>query len=669
MKKKNHTSSVSKGTDAEAMINSVMPIAGRQDISRGSNQEVSNIEVQQTKLEKEIHELLEAGEKGKMVHNKSVSEAIEFSENMISKFQEPQLVLDQNLTIIKANSSYYEFFKTDFENTIGKLIFETENRRWDIPELRRQLENFFLMNSKFENFEVTIYNENRESAKLLLNAQGVEKEIDKEKFIILAFIDITGLNKEKESMRLPNSQSAQILDQLLEGCMIVGFDWTYLYLNDAIIKGNYTREELVGRSMLEMYPGVEKTSIFANYERCMDERIPLRFEEEYTFNDGTSIWNTFSVEPVPEGIFVLTIDITQRKKAEETLRFSEAKWRGLFEILPVGVSISNFDRKVLEFNSALCNVLEISKEEMLNDLYAKRKYFKPDNTLMKPQDFVSYRAIHENITIRDFEFSTEKEDGSRIWLNVNAVPLPDLMTAILVTTNITDRKKWEEELKSSKMQLDQLYKHISEVREEERAAVAREIHDELGQSLASLKLDLIAIKEEYNESSELKQKIDLALSQVDYSIKNVQKISSALRPQMLDALGLASAIEWLSNDCYKRFGIRCKLNLQDIEELDEKLSISLFRIFQASMTNIMLHSRAKSVAVKLFLKQGVLFLSVKDDGIGITQEQINSPKSFGIIGIKERVRLYNGLFKIHSGKNKGTELIITIPLTGKPPFI
>ena len=80
-----------------------------------------------------IRDRLEAGEKGKMVHNKSVSEAIEFSENMISKFQEPQLVLDQNLTIIKANSSYYEFFKTDFENTIGKLIFETENRRWDIP--------------------------------------------------------------------------------------------------------------------------------------------------------------------------------------------------------------------------------------------------------------------------------------------------------------------------------------------------------------------------------------------------------------------------------------------------------------------------------------------------------------------------------------------------------
>ena len=172
--------------------------------------------------------------------------------------------------------------------------------------------------------------------------------------------------------------------------------------------------------MLEMYPGVEKTSIFANYERCMDERIPLRFEEEYTFNDGTSIWNTFSVEPVPEGIFVLTIDITQRKKAEETLRFSEAKWRGLFEILPVGVSISNFDRKVLEFNSALCNVLEISKEEMLNDCYGKRKDFKPEYLLMKPEDVVIYSASHENITNRDFEFSTEKEDGSRSWLNVNA---------------------------------------------------------------------------------------------------------------------------------------------------------------------------------------------------------------------------------------------------------
>lgn len=477
--------------------------------------------------------------------------------------------------------------------------------------------------------------------------------------------DVTQQLTDQENLFKSEDRFRHTLDHLLEGCMIVGFDWTYLYLNESITKGSYTCEELLGRSMLEIYPGVEKTKIFSYYKQCMEERIPQQFEEEYIFADGTTTWHSFSVQPVPEGIFVLALDITKRKRAEETLRVSEAKWRGLFDILPLGVTISNSDRKVLEFNPALCQILDMTKEDILNENYAKRKYFKPDNTLMNPEDFVSFRTINEKKTFRDFEFCTEKEDGSRIWLNVNAVPLPDLNSAILVTANITERKKWEEELKNSNMQLDKLYKHINVVREEERSVIAREIHDELGQSLASLKIDLIVLKEENEKNKELKNKIDQVLSQVDSSIKTIQKISSELRPQMLDELGLASAIEWLSNDCRKRSSIKCKLDLQEIEDLDKNVSISLFRIFQATMTNIMLHSKAKSVAVKLALKGQMLILSVKDDGVGITQDQINSQKSFGIIGMMERAKQINGIFEINSQINKGTEIYVTVPITGK----
>ena len=133
----------------------------------------------------------------------------------------------------------------------------------------------------------------------------------------------------------------------------------------------------------------------------------------------------------------------------------------------------------------------MSKDDLLNGNYFKRKYFKPDNTLMKLEDFPSYQAIHEKQTIRDETICVEKENGSRIWLNVNAVPFPYLNSTILVITDITERIISDKEIKRSREQLAQLYNHMSDVREKERASVAREIHDELGQYLTCLKIDLI----------------------------------------------------------------------------------------------------------------------------------------------------------------------------------
>lgn len=484
---------------------------------------------------------------------------------------------------------------------------------------------------------------------------------------LLAIVrDITEQVQEEEDIQKSEERFRVTLDHLLEGCMIIGFDWTYLYVNDSAARnGQNTRENLLGRTMLEMYPGVEKSTVFAHYKQCMEERIPQHFEEPFTFADGTTVWNRFSVEPVSEGIFILALDITQQKKDEEILRISEAKWRNLFEILPVGVSVVDSNRKIQEFNNALCQILELSPEELLSGKYNNRRYLNSDYTEFNFDELPSIRTIQKNEPIRDVEVCVEVEGGIRKWVSVNAAPIPYLNSSILATIDITGQKKAEAEIVKSREQLMQLYRHLNEVREEERSAIAREIHDELGQSLASLKLDLIGIKEDFEEQLKLKRKIDKAITLVDTSIKTVQKISSALRPQMLDELGLAAAIEWLSNDFKKRSGIKCSLDLQDIDYLEPNISISLFRIFQAALANIMLHSKAKSISVKLELRDEILLLSVKDDGIGITQEQINSSKSFGIVGMSERAEQINGSFEINSEINKGTEIKVTVPVTGK----
>lgn len=393
---------------------------------------------------------------------------------------------------------------------------------------------------------------------------------------------------------------------------------------------------------------------------------------EIEYNQNNEILNySIFIDPLVNkdgqiiGITGASLDITERKKAEETIRSSETKWRNLFEILPVGVSVVDSNRKVLEYNSALCQILDLSPKDLLNGKHLGRKYLNSDNTLINPDELPSYRAIHENKTIKDLEVFLKKEDGSSIWLNVNAAPFQASKSSIVTTIDITEQKKAEAEIIKSREQLMQLYRHINDVREEERSAIAREIHDELGQTLASLKLDLIGIKEDTGEQMKLKRKINKAITLVDTSIKTVRKISSALRPQMLDELGLAAAIEWLSNDFKRRSGIQCNLDLQDIDYLEPNISISLFRIFQAALANIMLHSKAKSISVKLELSDEVLLLSVKDDGIGVTQEKINSSKSFGIVGMSERAEQINGSFEINSEINKGTEIKVTVPVTSK----
>lgn len=136
--------------------------------------------------------------------------------------------------------------------------------------------------------------------------------------------DITDRKVAEEDLKVSRERYKSVLDNMIEGCMVIGFDWTYLYVNDAAARHGYQeRENLVGRTMLSVYPGVEKSVVFAHYKRCMDERVPQRFESSYTFEDGTTNWYEFRVTPVPEGIFVLSLDITERIRSQEAVTGNE----------------------------------------------------------------------------------------------------------------------------------------------------------------------------------------------------------------------------------------------------------------------------------------------------------------------------------------------------------
>jgi signal transduction histidine kinase len=221
----------------------------------------------------------------------------------------------------------------------------------------------------------------------------------------------------------------------------------------------------------------------------------------------------------------------------------------------------------------------------------------------------------------------------------------------------------EEELKKSREELRNLNKYLREAREKERTAIAREIHDELGQIITALRLDLAWIRDHYKKNEVIYDKSKSMLALVDATIQTIQNIIAELRPGILDVLGLFAAIEWQAAELKKMSGITCDLRLpsEDIL-LSPDISTNIFRIIQELFTNIVRYSQATKVSVRIEIKRDRLFLNVNDNGIGIRPQEISSPVSFGIIGIRERVYAMKGEMTIAGTSGRGTSITIIVPL-------
>ncbi|MFZ5917279.1 MAG: PAS domain S-box protein [Chloroflexota bacterium] len=156
------------------------------------------------------------------------------------------------------------------------------------------------------------------------------------------------------------------LENMLEGCQIVGFDWCYLYVNEATTKhARQAKETLLGHTMMEVYPGIEDTEMFAFLRRCMEQRTPHHMENEFVYPDGSQGWFELSIQPVPEGVFVLSIDISKRKQAEEALRDSEERFRQVYEHMAVGMARVSLDFRIEAANEAYCRMLGYTEEELV----------------------------------------------------------------------------------------------------------------------------------------------------------------------------------------------------------------------------------------------------------------------------------------------------------------
>lgn len=230
--------------------------------------------------------------------------------------------------------------------------------------------------------------------------------------------------------------------------------------------------------------------------------------------------------------------------------------------------------------------------------------------------------------------------------------------------DITDRKHTVEALQRSQELLRDLTAHQDRVKEDERKRIAREIHDELGQTLLALRIDVSMLDARTGTTHpRLNEKVRVALNHIDATVKTIRAIINNLRPAVLD-LGLTAAIEWQVAEFRRRTGIGCDLLMGEREFMvDDARATSLFRILQESLTNVIRHANASHVLVELHQEDNQLVMKITDNGIGIYQENRKGGNSFGLVGVEERVHALQGEFRISSAPGQGTTLTFHIPLT------
>jgi PAS domain S-box-containing protein len=233
-------------------------------------------------------------------------------------------------------------------------------------------------------------------------------------------------------------------------------------------------------------------------------------------------------------------------------------------------------------------------------------------------------------------------------------------TTTVMIREISEHKRKEASLRLSGEQLREFAARLEAVREEERARLARELHDELGQSLTALKLDLSWLHRKSTNGNRMKMKTMIV--QVDETIDKVRQISSQLRPPILDDLGLIPAMDWHVRDFQKRTGIQTEI-VSNVDELNlsAEASAAVYRVLQEALTNVIRHAKASRVCVTVDLAGRSLRIAIEDNGQGMTPTQGADLKSLGIVGMKERISRIGGAFQIFSGPGKGTRLDILIP--------
>ena len=427
--------------------------------------------------------------------------------------------------------------------------------------------------------------------------------------------------------------------------------------------GAKSRDSFVGKSLGEL-------TVTDQYVKVLREFIEndYRFhnhEIEVYLRDGSwlvSLENWFGV--IEDGllthIWVNSKDITDLRQTTTALEESEARFRNLIQGLPTGVSVTSYTGEILESNPALLNILGYDTKEELLAATATEHW-------VNPGDRERYWQTASEGPVRDYEVQLSRKDGTPIWISMDSITLSgeggsrQLLNAM---HDISERKQAQQQLEQSHDQLRLLSRRLESIQEEERARLSRDIHDDLGQSLTAIGMDLNRLRKHLPQDSEAQIKeFDELVDLVKTTSTRVQQLSAYLRPGILDDLGLIPAMEWYLSGIADRRDLEVSFDLPaDPDLFNPEITTAIYRILQETMTNVFRHAEASSVTVELKEDGEDVIMSVSDDGVGMSEEQISNPLSIGLLGIRERLIPWDGRLEISGGEGRGTRVMVRVPV-------
>jgi len=417
--------------------------------------------------------------------------------------------------------------------------------------------------------------------------------------------------------------------------------------------GIISEEEIpvVNRIMEQLINGSSKNVVFTNRNYTKEGKM-ITCE---WFNSILS-----STEGKTKSIILRVRDITERNQEKTRLLESERRYRLMFQNLNVGYALHEIivddygkpcDYRFLDVNPAFEIITGLKSSELIGRTITETSSNTGHHWM---ETFGEIALIGGTVNFENYIDDLKKYFQIHVYS-------PEPGKFVTIFQDVTELKKAEEEKHLANEIHEQLLKHMTEIRENERAIISREIHDQLGQSLTALKLDLSWLQSNLSTSAEISNKLSGMADIINSTIKDVQRISAELRPGILDDLGLAAAIEWYAEEFEKRSGLHVELDLDEIPIQDEKTSLALFRVMQESLTNVIRHAQATTIKISLHEINEHVVLDVDDNGIGISIEKLKSMKSLGLMSMHDRVKQVNGTLDILCGHDAGTKLRICVP--------